>query len=85
MGPSRFTSHQKEGVLRIFIALKNPSPWPGFEPEILGCCDEHTNLYTTEATEYKRYRCWGTVGSGVTSAQAYDAKITWESIGARMV
>jgi hypothetical protein len=23
MGPSRFTSHPKEGVLRIFIALKN--------------------------------------------------------------
>jgi hypothetical protein len=22
MGPSRFTSHPKEGVLRIFIALK---------------------------------------------------------------
>jgi hypothetical protein len=29
MGSSRFTSHPKEGVLRIFIALKNPSPWPG--------------------------------------------------------
>jgi hypothetical protein len=36
MGPSLFTSHPKEGVLRIFIALKNPSPWPGFNPLHLG-------------------------------------------------
>jgi hypothetical protein len=36
MGPSRFTSHPKEGVLRIFIALKNPSPWPGSNPQTLG-------------------------------------------------
>jgi hypothetical protein len=27
MGPSLFTS---QGVLQIFIPLKNPSPWPGF-------------------------------------------------------
>jgi hypothetical protein len=26
---SGFTSHPKEVVLRIFIALKNPTPWPG--------------------------------------------------------
>jgi hypothetical protein len=31
-GTSGFTSHPKEGVLRIFIALKNPSPWPGSNP-----------------------------------------------------
>jgi hypothetical protein len=36
MGPSRFTSHPKEGVLRIFIALKNPSPWPDLNPGPLG-------------------------------------------------
>jgi hypothetical protein len=35
MGPSRFISHPKEGVLRIFIALKNPSPWPGSNPRPL--------------------------------------------------
>jgi hypothetical protein len=29
-GTSDFTSHPKEGVLRIFIALKNPSPSNGF-------------------------------------------------------
>jgi hypothetical protein len=28
-GTSGFTSHPKEGVLRIFIALKNPSTWQG--------------------------------------------------------
>jgi hypothetical protein len=25
---SGFTFHSKEGVLQVFIALKNPSPWP---------------------------------------------------------
>jgi hypothetical protein len=35
-------------VLRIFIALKNPSPWPGFNPQSLG---QHTNHYTTKATQ----------------------------------
>jgi hypothetical protein len=29
---SGFTSHPKEGVLRIFIALQNPSPWPDSNP-----------------------------------------------------
>jgi hypothetical protein len=27
---------QEEGVLRIFIALKNPSPWPVLNPQPLG-------------------------------------------------
>jgi hypothetical protein len=50
MGPSRFTSIREEGVLRIFIALKNPSPLPGFEPANFGFSGQHTNQYTTEAT-----------------------------------
>jgi hypothetical protein len=37
-------------VLRIFIALKNPSPWPGFEPATFGSSGKHTNHYTTKAT-----------------------------------
>jgi hypothetical protein len=41
---------RKEGVLRIFIALKNPSPWPGFEPATFGSSGQHTNHYTTKAT-----------------------------------
>jgi hypothetical protein len=35
-GTSGFISHPQEGVLRIFIALKNPSPWPGSDPRPLG-------------------------------------------------
>jgi hypothetical protein len=37
-------------VLRIFIALKNPSPCPGFEPVTFGSSGQHTNHYTTKAT-----------------------------------
>jgi hypothetical protein len=33
---------REEGVLRIFIALKNPSPWPGFEPAIFGSSGQAT-------------------------------------------
>jgi hypothetical protein len=35
-GTSGFTSHSKEGVLRIFIALKNESSWPGLNPRPFG-------------------------------------------------
>jgi hypothetical protein len=49
-GTYGFTSHPKEGVLRIFIAIKNPLPWWGFEPAILWCSGKHTNHYTTKAT-----------------------------------
>jgi hypothetical protein len=35
-GTSGFTSHPKDGVLRIFIALKNPWPRPGLNPRPLG-------------------------------------------------
>jgi hypothetical protein len=37
-----------EGVLRIFIALKNPSSLAGFEPANLGSKGKHANYYTTE-------------------------------------
>jgi hypothetical protein len=40
-------------VLRIFIALKNPPPWQGFEPEIFGPSGQHTNYYTTKATYFE--------------------------------
>jgi hypothetical protein len=36
IGTSGCTSHPKEGVLRIFIALKNPSHRPGLNPRPLG-------------------------------------------------
>jgi hypothetical protein len=35
-GTSGFTSLPNEGVLRIFIALKNPLPWPGSNQQPLG-------------------------------------------------
>jgi hypothetical protein len=34
-GASGFTSAPKEGVLLKSIALKNPSPWPGLNPQNL--------------------------------------------------
>jgi hypothetical protein len=46
---SSFTSHPKEGVLQIFIALKIHRP-AGFEPMTLGSSGKHTNHYTTKAT-----------------------------------
>jgi hypothetical protein len=35
-GTSGFSSHPKEDVLRIFIALRNPSPRPALNPRTLG-------------------------------------------------
>jgi hypothetical protein len=40
---------REEGVLQIFIALKNPSPLPGFEPATFGSSGQHTNHYITKA------------------------------------
>jgi hypothetical protein len=42
-GADGFTSAAKEGVLRIFIALKNPSPSAGFDPANLGSKSKHAN------------------------------------------
>jgi hypothetical protein len=36
--------------LRIFIVIKNPLPWPGFEPATFGSSGQHTNNYTTKTT-----------------------------------
>jgi hypothetical protein len=47
MGPSRFTSHPKEGVLRNVIALINPSLGPGLNPRPLGPVASTLNLYDT--------------------------------------
>jgi hypothetical protein len=61
-GTSGFTSHLKEGVLRIFIALKNPSPWPGLNPQPLGPV---TSTLTTTPSRWpwwygrtKQLYCW---------------------------
>jgi hypothetical protein len=39
-------------VLRIFIALKNPSLSAGFDNANLGSRDKHVNHYTTENDQY---------------------------------
>jgi hypothetical protein len=40
-GTDGFTSPPKEGVLRIFFALKNPTASAGFEPTNLGIKGQH--------------------------------------------
>jgi hypothetical protein len=42
-GTHGFTSLPKEGVLRIFFALKNPTASPGFEPSNLGTKGQQAN------------------------------------------
>jgi hypothetical protein len=49
MGPPALLPIREEGVLRIFIALKNQSTWPGFEPVTFRSSGQHTNHYTTKA------------------------------------
>jgi hypothetical protein len=43
-------------VLRIFIALKNPSPWPGSNPQTLVPVASTLNHYTTKATGKGNWR-----------------------------
>ena len=40
-GTDGFTSPPKEGVLKIFFALKNPTALAGFEPANLGTKGQH--------------------------------------------
>jgi hypothetical protein len=47
-GADGYTSPPNEGVLRIFIALTNPSSSAAFEPTKLGSNDKHANHFITE-------------------------------------
>jgi hypothetical protein len=47
-GADGFTSPPKEGVLRNFIALKNPSPSAGFNPVNVWSNGKQENHYITE-------------------------------------
>jgi hypothetical protein len=47
-GTDGFTTPPKEGVLRIFVALKNPLLSAGFKPSILGPNGKHAKYHTTE-------------------------------------
>jgi hypothetical protein len=50
-GTSGFNSHPNECMLRIFIALKNPSPLPGLNPQSLG------PVASTLTTKTPRWLC----------------------------
>jgi hypothetical protein len=63
MGPSRFTSHPKEDVLRVFIALKNSIASAGFESATLGSSGKHTSHYTTEMTVRKVLEAYELLGN----------------------
>jgi hypothetical protein len=62
-----FTSHPKEGVLRIFIALKNPSPLPGLNPRPSG---------PMASTLYHRRDCTDTV-LGVFESHSWFMSLFW--------
>jgi hypothetical protein len=53
---SGFTFHLEEGVLRIFITLKNPLPWPGSNPRRLGTLA--STLTTTPPRRLIKYSTW---------------------------
>jgi hypothetical protein len=55
-GADGFISPPKEGVLRIFITLKNPSPSAEFKPANLGSNVKHANHYTTEDDRWQLSR-----------------------------
>jgi hypothetical protein len=54
-GTSSFTSHPKEGLLRIFISLKNPSPRPGLNPRPL---DPVASRLLLPSIQEKNWRCY---------------------------
>jgi hypothetical protein len=58
-GADVFTSPLKEGVLRIFVALKNLSPSAGIEHTNLGSNGKHINRYTTEDDKIQKEQSKG--------------------------
>jgi hypothetical protein len=50
-------------VLWIFIALKNPSPWLGFEPATFGSGGQHTNHTTKVTSRRNQTKKMGMVGA----------------------
>jgi hypothetical protein len=54
-GTSGFSSHLKEGVLKIFITLKNSSPWPSKNPQPLGPVASTLTTKTTVILDTKKY------------------------------
>jgi hypothetical protein len=58
LGTSGFTSHPKEDLLPIFIALKSPSTLPGSNPRPFWSSGKHSNHYTTKATVWTLHQCF---------------------------
>ena len=60
-GTNGFTSLPKEGVLRIFFALKNPTASTGFESANLGTKGQHATFGSSKPLRDKirKIRKWG--------------------------
>jgi hypothetical protein len=56
-GTDGFSSPPKEGVLRVFVALKNPLSSEGFGPANTGSNGKHAIHYTTEDDTVAPYLC----------------------------
>jgi hypothetical protein len=80
MGPSRFTSIRKEGVLPIFIALIKSIALAGFETATFGSSGKHTNHYTTKATYKTIIRPITLCGNEtwIITGKMASALMTWE-------
>jgi hypothetical protein len=65
-GADGFTSRPNEGVLRIFIALHNPSFSAGFELANVGSNDKHAIHYTIEDDKCFSHATvdWGSITKG---------------------
>jgi hypothetical protein len=57
MGLAALLRIREEGVLRIFIALKNPIAFAGLELTTFVSSDKHINHYTTKVTATKHLLC----------------------------
>ena len=57
-GTDGFTSPPKEGVLRIFFALKNPTASAGFEPANLGTKGQHATSRPPKPIIYSGKNCF---------------------------
>ena len=56
-GTNSFTSFPKEGVLRIFFALKNPTASARFEPTNLGTKGQHATSRPPKPLDVVLYLC----------------------------
>jgi hypothetical protein len=60
------------------MALKNPSPLPGFKPATFGSSGQHTNHYTTEATT--ECSLTKTYLAGCIASRNDESKLAFETV-----